>query len=110
VVQPAAHAQRYPNKPIRLIVPFSPGGTTDILARTLGQALGDNLGHPIVADNRAGAFGNLGTALATKAEPDGYTLLLGVISPLAINVTLFGEKLPYDPLKDLAPISLNSRA
>lgn len=106
VVQPAAHAQQYPNKPIRLIVPFSPGGTTDILARTLGQALGENLGQPIVADNRAGASGNLGTALATKAEPDGYTLLLGVISPLAINVTLFGDELPYDPLKDLAPISL----
>jgi tripartite-type tricarboxylate transporter receptor subunit TctC len=110
MVQPVLHAAEYPNKPIRLIVPFSPGGTTDILARTLGQALGENLGQPIVADNRAGASGNLGTALATKAEPDGYTLLLGVISPLAINVTLFGEKLPYDPLKDLAPISLNSRA
>lgn len=104
--QAPASGQQYPNRPIRLIVPFSPGGTTDILARTLGQALGDNLGQSIVADNRAGASGNLGTALATKAEPDGYTLLLGVISPLAINVTLFGAKLPYDPLKDLAPISL----
>lgn len=101
-----AYAQSYPNKPIRLIVPFSPGGTTDILARTLGQALGENLGQNVVADNRPGASGNLGTDLATQATPDGYTLLLGVISPLSINVTLFGNRLPYDPLKDLAPISL----
>lgn len=100
------NAQQYPGKPVRLIVPFSPGGTTDILARTLGQALGENLGQQVVSDNRAGASGNLGTALAARAAPDGYTLLLGVISPLAINVTLFGSQLPYNPEKDFAPISL----
>jgi tripartite-type tricarboxylate transporter receptor subunit TctC len=99
-------AQQYPSKPIRLIVPFAPGGTTDILARTLGQALGENLGGQVVSDNRAGASGNLGTEIAAKAPPDGYTVLLGVISPLAINVTLFGAKLPYNPEKDFAPISL----
>lgn len=99
-------AQTYPEKPARLIVPFAPGGTTDILARTLGQALGENLGQQVVIDNRAGAAGNLGTALAAKSPPDGYTLLLGVISPLAINVTLYGAKLPYNPEKDFAPISL----
>ena len=99
-------AQQYPAKPVRLIVPFAPGGTTDILARTLGQALGDNLGAPVISDNRAGASGNLGTEIAAKAQPDGYTLLLGVISPLAINVTLFGARLPYNPEKDFAPISL----
>lgn len=99
-------AQKYPDKPIRLIVPFSPGGTTDILARTLGQSLSENIGQQVVVDNRPGASGNLGTSLATQAAPDGYTLLLGVISPLSINVTLFGKRLPYDPLKDLAPISL----
>jgi tripartite-type tricarboxylate transporter receptor subunit TctC len=99
-------AQQYPSKPVRLIVPFAPGGTTDILARTLGQALGDNLGGQVISDNRAGASGNLGTEIAAKAPPDGYTLLLGVISPPAINVTLFGAQLPYNPDKDFAPISL----
>lgn len=78
------HAQEYPSRPIRLIVPFAPGGTTDILARILGQKLGDNLGQQVIADNRAGAAGNVGTALAAKAPPDGYTLLIGVISPLAM--------------------------
>ncbi len=68
-------AQQYPSKPVRLIVPFAPGGTTDILARTLGQALGDNLGGQVISDNRAGASGNLGTEIAAKAPPDGYTLL-----------------------------------
>ena len=102
----SAIAQQYPVKPVRLIVPFAPGGTTDILARTLGQALGENLGTQVISDNRAGASGNLGTEIAAKAPPDGYTLLLGVISPLAINVTLFGAKLPYNPEKDFAPISL----
>ena len=99
-------AQQYPAKPVRLIVPFAPGGTTDILARTLGQALGENLGAQVISDNRAGASGNLGTDIAAKSPPDGYTLLLGVISPLAINVTLFGTKLPYNPERDFAPISL----
>jgi tripartite-type tricarboxylate transporter receptor subunit TctC len=102
----SAVAQQYPDRPVRLIVPFAPGGTTDILARILGQRLSENLGQQIVIDSRGGAGGNLGTALAAKAPPDGYTLLLGVISPLAINVSLYGNKLPYNPVRDFAPISL----
>jgi len=103
------YAQPYPERAIRLIVPFAPGGTTDILARILGQKLGENLGQQIVVDSRGGAAGNLGTGLAAKAPPDGYTLLLGVISPLAINVSLYGTTLPYQPLRDFAPISLITR-
>jgi tripartite-type tricarboxylate transporter receptor subunit TctC len=99
-------AQQYPSRPVRPIVPFAPGGTTDILARTLGQALGANLGAQVISDKRAGASGKLGTEIGAKA-PDGYILLLGVISPLAINVTLFGAQLPYNPDKDFAPISLD---
>jgi tripartite-type tricarboxylate transporter receptor subunit TctC len=102
----AAVAQQYPDRPIRLIVPFAPGGTTDILARILGQRLGENLGQQIIIDSRGGAGGNLGTALAARAPADGYTLLLGVISPLAINVSLYGAKLPYSPVRDFAPVSL----
>jgi len=102
----SAFAQQYPDRAVRLIVPFAPGGTTDILARILGQKLGENLGQQVVIDSRGGAAGNLGTALAAKAPPDGYTLLLGVVSPLAINVSLYGTKLPYSPTQDFAPISL----
>jgi tripartite-type tricarboxylate transporter receptor subunit TctC len=104
--QQPAPAQQYPDRPVRLIVPFAPGGTTDILARTLGQAIGENLGQQVISDNRPGASGNLGTAIAAKSPPDGYTLLLGVISPLAINVTVYEGRLPYHPLKDFAPVSL----
>ena len=101
-----AFAQNYPERAVRMIVPFAPGGTTDVLARILGQRLGENLGQQVLMDNRAGAAGNLGTAIAAKAPPDGYTLLLGVVSPLAINVSLYGSKLPYSPVRDFAPISL----
>lgn len=106
VVSTTAFAQNYPEKPVRLIVPFAPGGTTDILARTLGHALGEKLGQQVISDNRPGAAGNVGTALAAKAAPDGYTLLLGVVSPLAINVTVYEGRLPYHPLKDFAPVSM----
>ncbi len=102
----AVYAQNYPDHPVRLIVPFAPGGTTDILARIVGQKLSDNLGQQVIIDSRGGAAGNLGTNLAAKAAPDGYTLLLGVISPLAINVSLYGAKLPYNPAQDFAPVSL----
>jgi tripartite-type tricarboxylate transporter receptor subunit TctC len=101
-----AYGQQYPDRPIRLIVPFAPGGTTDILARILGQKLSENLGQQVVIDSRGGAGGNLGTALAAKASPNGYTLLLGVNSPFAINVSLYGSKLPFNPAQDFAPISL----
>jgi len=100
-----AHAQaKYPTKPITLIVPFSAGGTTDILARIVGLQLGKALGQPVVVDNRPGAGGNIGASLAAKAAPDGYTLFMGTIGTHAINQSLY-SKLPYDPVKDFAPIS-----
>ncbi|SPC18548.1 Bug family tripartite tricarboxylate transporter substrate binding protein [Cupriavidus taiwanensis] len=101
----AAHAQGgYPTKPITLIVPFSAGGTTDILARIVGLQLGKALGQPVVIDNRPGAGGNIGASLAAKAPGDGYTLFMGTIGTHAINQSLY-SKLPYDPVKDFAPIS-----
>lgn len=97
-------AQGYPNKPLRLILPFPPGGPTDILGRAVGQKLSDQIGRPVVVDSRPGAGGNLGVELAAKSAPDGYTIVLS--SPLiAISPSLY-SKLNYDPIKDLAPISL----
>ncbi|PWK31310.1 Bug family tripartite tricarboxylate transporter substrate binding protein [Cupriavidus plantarum] len=100
-----AYAQgTYPTKPITLIVPFSAGGTTDILARIVGLELGKALGQPVVVDNRPGAGGNIGASLAAKAPADGYTLFMGTIGTHAINQSLY-SKLPFDPVKDFAPIS-----
>lgn len=101
-----AQAQSYPNRPIRLIVPFSPGGTTEVLARLIGQNMGELLGQQVVIDTRPGASGGLGTALTANATPDGYTLLFTSLSPIVINVNVQQGKLPYDPKKDLAPISI----
>ena len=101
----AAIAQTYPTKPVRLIVPYPPGGGTDIFARMLGVRLGEALGQQIVIDNRAGAAGVLGADAAAKAAPDGYTLVIGQASNLAINQHLM-SKLPYDPVRDFAPITL----
>src|SRR4051812_43411503 len=98
-------AQTYPVKPVRLIVPYPPGGGTDIFARMLGARLGESLGQQMIIENRAGAAGVLGADTAAKAAPDGYTLLIGQASNLAINQHLM-SKLPYDPLKDFAPITL----
>ncbi|MES2183864.1 MAG: tripartite tricarboxylate transporter substrate binding protein [Pseudomonadota bacterium] len=103
----AVFAQAYPSKPIRLIVPFPPGGGTDLIARTVAQNLTDTLKWTIIIDNRPGAGGNLGVDMAAKAAPDGYTLVLGQTSNLAINPTLY-TKLPYDPVKDLTPVVLVS--
>ena len=100
-------AQQYPSRPIRLIVPFPPGGGNDIVARALAMKLGEGLGQSVVIDNRGGAGGTIGTDLTAKAPPDGYTLLVNNIS-LAVNHTLF-PKLPYDTLRDLAPVSLIGR-
>ena len=101
----AASAQSsYPNKPIRLVVPFATGGTTTILARLLADRMGQALGQPVVVDNRPGAGGNVGMDMVAKAEPDGTTILMGPIG-LAINPALY-SKMPFDPLKDLAPIGL----
>ncbi|WP_423195509.1 MULTISPECIES: Bug family tripartite tricarboxylate transporter substrate binding protein [unclassified Cupriavidus] len=100
-----AYAQgNYPSKPITLIVPFSAGGTTDILARIVGLELGKALGQPVVIDNRPGAGGNIGASLAAKAPADGYTLFMGTIGTHSINQSLY-SKLPFDPVKDFAPIT-----
>lgn len=99
-----AYAQEYPTRPIRMIIPFAPGGGTDITARILADGLSKQLGQTIVSDNRPGAGSTLGTDLATKASPDGYTLFLGNIS-MAFNAALY-RKLPYDAIRDLAGITL----
>ncbi len=99
----------FPNKPIRLVVPFPPGGGTDFIARTVAQKLADQNKWTVVIDNRPGAGGNLGVDAAAKAAPDGYTLVMGQTSNLAINPSLYA-KLPYDPLKDLAPVALVTSA
>src|SRR5712691_2426228 len=97
-----AHAA-YPERAMTLIVPFAPGGPTDIIARILATALHASLGQPVIIDNRAGAAGNTGMGVAARATPDGYTLLLTSTS-IAVNPALF-KNLPYDPFKDFLPIS-----
>jgi tripartite-type tricarboxylate transporter receptor subunit TctC len=100
----AVHAQPYPSKPIRAVVPFAPGGSTDIVARAFGQKLAEALGQSVVIDNRGGAGGNIGAALIAKAAPDGYSLLF-TTSYLMVNPFVFKD-VPYDPVKDFAPISI----
>ncbi len=95
----------YPTGPIRLVVPFAAGGSTDVLARVVGQKLGEKLGQQIVVDNRAGAGGTIGMEIAARATPDGHTLVVGTTSTLAINETLY-PKLNYDVTRDFAPVSL----
>ena len=112
VVTPFAGAlaqPAYPAKPIRLIVPFPPGGGTDMIARTVAQKMAEQNKWSVVVDNRPGAGGNLGVDAAAKAAPDGYTLVMGQTSNLAINPWLYA-KLPYDPIKSLAPVALVSSA
>jgi len=101
----AANAQDYPHKPIRLVVPFPPGGPSDIIGRVLGQKMQELLGQLIIIDNRAGAGGTLGTDNVAKSEPDGYSIAIATAGALAISSSL-QEKMLYDPLKDLAPITL----
>ena len=98
-------AQAYPSKPLRLIVPFPPGGGNDILARTVGQRLAEVVGHQVIIDNRGGAGGALGAQIAINAAPDGYTLFLGSVGNLAQNPVL-QEQPAYDPLRDFAPVTL----
>ncbi|KWT97033.1 MULTISPECIES: tripartite tricarboxylate transporter substrate binding protein [unclassified Variovorax] len=100
-----AMAQGWPERPIKWIIPYAAGGTSDTLTRIVGQKLGERLGQPIVIENKAGAGGNLGSDFVAKAPPDGYTLLLGNIGPMAVNRTLT-KNLPYDPERDFVPISL----
>jgi len=99
-----AAAQNYPTKPITIVVPFAAGGTTDILARLVGQYLSTELGQPVVVENKAGAGGNIGAAFAAKAAADGHTLFMGTVGTHAINAALY-KKLPYDPIKDFAPLT-----
>jgi tripartite-type tricarboxylate transporter receptor subunit TctC len=101
-------AAEYPNRPIRLMVTFPPGGSADFQARILGAKLTEQLGQQLVVDNRSGASGIVALELVAKSQADGYTLLLGPLSALAINPALF-SKLPYDSVKDFAPISMTSR-
>ena len=101
----SANAQDYPHKPIRLVVPFPPGGPSDIIGRVLGQKMQDLLGQLIIIDNRAGAGGTLGTDNVAKSEPDGYSIAIATAGALAISTAL-QEKILYDPLKDLAAITL----
>jgi tripartite-type tricarboxylate transporter receptor subunit TctC len=101
----AVLAQPYPNRAITFVIGFSAGGTTDIIARLVGEELRQAWGQPIVIENRAGAGGNLAGALVAKAKPDGYTLLVGSVGPLAVNASLYA-KMPFDNLRDLAPVTL----
>lgn len=106
----AAHAQAqgkpvYPNRAIRLVLPFPPGGATDIMARKIGQKMSQAWGQQVVIDNRAGAGGNIATELVARAVPDGYTLLFAASAQLAVNPSLY-SKVPFDSVKDFAPVSL----
>jgi tripartite-type tricarboxylate transporter receptor subunit TctC len=100
----AARAADYPNRPIRLITPFPPGGGTDAVARIIGEKLAEQLGQPVVIDNRAGAGGNLGTEMAARATPDGYTLVLGSTATHAVNPSLYGKP-GFDPIADFVAVS-----
>jgi len=100
-----ASAQAYPSKSVRIVVPFPPAGAADLLTRALGNKLSDAWGHPVVADNRPGAGGNIGAEAVAKAAPDGYTLLMGAVTTHAVGMSLY-TKLAYDLEKDLSPVSL----
>jgi len=102
---PQVAAQAYPAKPVRMIVPWAPGGTTDILGRVIAQKMGEKWGQPVLVENRGGAAGNIGTEAAARSPADGYTLVLGTMSSHAMNQFLY-EKMSFDPVADLAPISL----
>jgi len=100
----AAHAQGYPVRPVKIVVAFSPGGGTDIVARVLGQKLGEMWGQQVIVENRAGASGTIGTEYAAKSAPDGYTLFMGTLGNLSVNKHLY-PKMTVDPIRDFAPIT-----
>jgi tripartite-type tricarboxylate transporter receptor subunit TctC len=95
----------YPDRPIKIIVPYVAGGAADITARLVAQSMSDSMGQPVVVDNKPGANGTIGSDIVAKAAPDGYTLLLTASGPLVINPVLY-KKVPFDPVKDFSPISL----
>lgn len=103
------HAQSWPTKPVRIVVPFPAGGTTDIVARSIGAELQKMWGQSVIIDNRPGAGGNIGADAVAKSAPDGYTVLMGTVGTHAINHALYtqnGQKMPFDPVKDFAPVTL----
>jgi tripartite-type tricarboxylate transporter receptor subunit TctC len=105
VAAATAQAQPYPSRPIKLVVPFAPGGSADFVGRLLAQHLGESLGQPVVVENKGGASGMLGNEYVAKSPPDGYTLTVGTLGPFAVNQTLY-EKVPYDNIGDFAPVTL----
>ena len=104
-----SHAQTYPNKPIKLIVPFPPGGPTDIVARPLAQMLGESMKQPVIVENKGGAGGSVAADFVAKSPPDGYTIMVGTVGTHAINGSLY-RQLPYDMTKDFTPIALVASA
>ena len=104
VMLPGVQAQGYPNKPIRLIVPFPPGGGNDVIGRIIAQKLTERLGQQVVVDNRAGANGIVGLQALMQAPPDGYTIGVAAAGPMAVNPSLY-DKLPYDSLKDFSYVT-----
>jgi tripartite-type tricarboxylate transporter receptor subunit TctC len=99
------HAQQYPSKPLRFVVPFAAGGGSDLVARTVAAKITEAIGQTVIVDNRAGAAGTIGADIVAKSPPDGHTLLLGSSGPIAINPSLY-TKLPYDAVRDFAPVSI----
>lgn len=104
-----SYAQDYPSRPIRMVIPWPPGGVTDVTARVLAQSLSESLGQQVIPDNRPGAAGTLGVGIVAKSQPDGHTLMMTDVPSHAISATLY-KTLPYNPLKDVEPISLPSRS
>jgi tripartite-type tricarboxylate transporter receptor subunit TctC len=102
---PALAQGGFPNKSIRLVVGFTPAGTTDIAARIMAQALGSRLGHQVVVENRPGAGGNIGNEVVAKADPDGHTLLMATISSAAINFSLYGPRMPINPFQSRSQLT-----
>ena len=105
----AAAQSNYPNKPIRMVVPFAPGGVTDTSGRLIAEQLSKRLGQQVIVDNKPGASGNIGTQMVVSAEPDGYTLVLGFDGTMVINPHVFA-KMPFDTVRDLAPVGKNGDA
>ena len=105
-----AFAQTYPSKPVKLVIPYAPGGALDIMGRTLGKELQEINGQPYVLENKGGAGGAIATAEVSRAAPDGYTILFGAIGPISIAPAVYGASVGFDPLKDLVPISLIATA